>query len=84
MGNIGKLDGDIETRNKKKQQYTNTYEERTSDSVETECDDCGCRLAVNHILCEYQTFQRQRIECNLSIETCSEDVDEIRKLIEYT
>jgi hypothetical protein len=36
MGIIGKLDGDIETKNKKKQQLTNTHEEKTGDSVETE------------------------------------------------
>jgi trans-2-enoyl-CoA reductase len=33
---IEKLDGDIETRNKKKQQHTNTYEKRTGDSFQTE------------------------------------------------
>jgi predicted secreted Zn-dependent protease len=36
MSIIGKLDGDIETKNKKKQQLTNTHEERTGDSVATE------------------------------------------------
>jgi hypothetical protein len=36
MGIIGKLDGDIETQNKKKQQLANPHEERTGDSVETE------------------------------------------------
>jgi ribonuclease HI len=49
-----------------------------------ECGDCGCRLTVNHILWECQTFQRKRTECNLSIETFSGGVDEIHKLIEYT
>jgi hypothetical protein len=36
MDIIGKLDGDIETRNKNKQQHTNTHEEKTGDSLETE------------------------------------------------
>jgi hypothetical protein len=36
MGIIGKLDGDIETRNNKKRQPINIHEERTGDSVKTE------------------------------------------------
>jgi hypothetical protein len=31
MGLFGKLDGDIETRLKKKQQHTNTHKEKTGD-----------------------------------------------------
>jgi hypothetical protein len=61
-----------------------THGHRVNLEPPSECGDCGCRLTVNHILWECQTFQKKRNECNLSIEIFAGDVDEIRKLIEYT
>jgi hypothetical protein len=46
-----------------------------------DCGNCGTRLTVDHLLWDSLTFQRQRIECNISKETLCGDEDEIRRLI---
>jgi hypothetical protein len=58
-----------------------THGYRVDLNLSPECGDCGVRLTVDHLLWDYPTLRRQRIECNISKEKLSGDEGKIRRMI---